>query len=517
MLKETYLIDTNKHIFLIFFFTILFRFPYFFGHITGDEDTFIILGNWINKGGLPEVGLSEGKPPLPFFIYAAIIEIFGKSIFFVRLIGCMFVCLASLLIYLIFLKFYNKDLAFFSSILYSFLASYIIGNDTLQAFLTDHIAVFFILLSFFFLNKFNNGFKNYIIFGFLIGIAAQSRANLIILALFSVFIPFFLEKKIKNTIQKIAFITLGGFFSLLPVLSIYMIKGHFIEFLNASILGPIDFTNQKIGRLRTFLKLIFNGLNLNLIHHNEAINILKIIISCYFFLFSLWGILCNLKNFYFHNIKKNKKIFFLNYFLIFITLSIILTNRDYPHHLIQMVPFIIFYFIFFHKNYLKKKICFIISVIIISFGIILISNKYISMINFFLKNNNLETGVCYQVKKYLDNEKFNKNKNLYALDCLMLYWVYDKFPLDGLANPFYFEKNTYRHNILDNNLDRLFNEATIYIITNKKYPLDRIFRKFTNWNDTKIIQFNKKYDLVKEIENIFIYKKKSIILENNLN
>lgn len=507
MSKKLYLSDKNRHILLIFFLTILIRLPYFFGHITGDEDTFIILGDWISKGGLPEVGLSEGKPPFPFFVYAGVIEIFGKSIFFFRFVGCIFVFLSSLLIYIIFHNYFNKDLAFFSSILYSFLASYIIGNDTLQAFLTDHIGVFFILLSFYYLNKFDNKFQNFFLFGFLIGIAAQSRANLIIIAISSVFIPFFFEKNIKNIIRQIIFIAVGGFFSLLPMLIIYGIKGNFIELYNSSIVGPIDFADQKIDRLRTFLKLIFNGLNFNLIHHKEFINNFKIIISFYFFLISMLGILSRSKKIHFFNSLENKKIFFINYFIIFISLSLILTNRDYPHHLIQIIPFLMFYFIFFHKKYFSKKVNYIIFLIIIIFGITLISKKYFDVAKFFLKNKNLETGVCYQVKKYLDEEKYDVNLNLYAFDCIMLYWVYNKFPIDGLANPFYFSKNTYRHNILEANLDRVFSEKTIYIITNKDYPLDRITNKFTNWNEKKIIEFNKKYTLVKEIENILVYKR----------
>jgi hypothetical protein len=166
-----------------------------------------------------------------------------------------------------------------------------------------------------------------------------------------------------------------------------------------------------------------------------------------------------------------------------------------------------FYFIFFHKKYFSKKVNYKIFLIIIIFGITLISKKYFDTAKFFLKNKNLETGICYQVKKYLDEEKYDVNLNLYAFDCIMLYWVYNKFPIDGLANPFYFSKNTYRHNILEANLDRVFSEKTIYIITNKNYPLDRIANKFTNWNEKKIIELNKKYTLVKEIENILVYKR----------
>ena len=456
---------------------------------------------------MPEVGLSEGKPPFPFFFYAGVIEIFGKSIFFFRFTGYVFVFLTSLLIYLIFQNYYNKNLAFFSSILYSFLASYIIGNDALQAFLTDHIGVFFILLSFYFLNKFNNNFKNLVVFGFFIGLAAQSRANLIIIAISSLFIPFFFEKNKKSIIYQIIFIALGGFFSLFPIFIIYAIKNNLIELYNSSILGTLDFADQKIDRLKTFLKLIFNGLNLNLIHHKEFINIFKIIISFYFFLISLLGILLRSKKNYFTNNLEYKKLFFINYFLIFIFVSLILTNRDYPHHLIQIIPFLIFYFIFFHEKYFSKKINLKILISIFIFWIIIISKKYYDITKFYLKNKNFETGVCYQVKKYLDDDKFDKNSNFYAFDCLMLYWIYDKFPLDGLANPFYFSKNTYRHNILENNLRKLFSEKTIYIISNRQYPLSRIINKFTNFSEERIIELNKKYILIKEIENILIYKK----------
>ena len=299
--------------------------------------------------------------------------------------------------------------------------------------------------------------------------------------------------------------------SLLPILIIYSIKGNFIELFNSSILGPADFANQKIDRLRTLLKLIFNGLNLNLIYHEDFTNILKIIISIYFFSFSLFGILFLLNKLHVLSILKNKNFFLLNYFLTFILLSLILTNRDYPHHLIQIIPFLMFYFFFFHQKFFSRKINYIICVLIISLGVVIISKKYIDMKKFFSKNNNLDTGICYQVKKYLDTEKYNKDLNLYAFDCIMLYWIYDKFPLDGLANPFYFTKNSYRYNILQNNLENVFSKKTIYIITNKKYSLERITSKFTNLNTEKIAELNKKYILVKEIENILIYKRKSNI------
>ena len=89
----------------------------------------------------------------------------------------------------------------------------------------------------------------------------------------------------------------------------------------------------------------------------------------------------------------------------------------------------------------------------------------------------------------------------------MLYYVFNKFPLDGLANPFYFSKNSYRHNILDNNLNKVFSEKTDYVITNKKYPLERIINKYTNWPEEKKIYFVSKYNLIKSIEHIIIYKK----------
>ena len=495
------------YICLIFFFALIIRLPYFGVHLTGDEDTYIILGNWISKGNLPEVGLSDGKLATPFFIYAAIISIFGKSIFFFRFAAFAFVFFASILVYLISKNYYSSKKAFVSAILYSFLASYIIGNDVLQSFLTDHIGVLFILLSFYFLNKPSDKYINFLIFGFLIGLSAQMRPNLIILAIFSIFIPLFFFKNKKIT--AIVLIIFGGILSILPIFAIYLIKNNLIELYNSAIVGPMDYAKDPISgsRLITFLKFIFYGLNLNLIYYKDYLNILKIFISIYFFLFSLIGFLLHLKNTYFINKIKGKKFFLLNYFLIFIFLSLILANKDFPHHLIQIAPFIIIYFIWFHEKYFSKKYNYLILSTIIIFCTILVLSKYIKISRHYLKTKNFNTGVCYDIKNYLDKENYSESQNFYAFDCLMLYYVFNKFPLDGLANPFYFSKNSYRHNILDNNLNKVFSEKTDYVITNKKYPLERIINKYTNWPEEKKIYFVSKYNLIKSIEHIIIYKK----------
>ena len=496
------------YIFLIFFFTILMRLPYFSGHISGDEDTYIILGNWISKGGLPEVGLSDGKPATPFFIYAAIISIFGKSIIFFRLVASVFVSLASILIYLISKNYYSKNSAFISAIFYSFLASYIIGNDVLQAFFTDHIAVFLILLSFYFLNKPSDKYKNFLIFGFLIGLSAQTRPNLIIVAIFSIFIPFFINKNKKKIIE-IFLIILGGIISILPIFIIYSNNNHLTELYNSSIVAPMDYAKDPVSnsRLITFLKFIFNGLNLNLFYQKDFLSIIKVIISIYFFIISLIGFLLKFKNTNFINHLKNKKFFLLNYFLIFIFLSLVLANKDYPHHLIQISPFVIIYFIWFHEKYFSKNYNYFVTIVITIFCITLILNRCITISKHYLKTKDFNTGTCYIVKNYLDKINYNKNHNFYAFDCLILYVLYDKFPLDGLANPYYFSKNSYRHNILDSNLEKVFSEKTDYVITNTKYPLERIINKYTNWSQEKKFEFNLKYTLIKKIEYILIYKK----------
>lgn len=80
---------------------VLVRLPYFCQTVIHwHESTYILLGQDILSGHLPQTVLSELKPSFAALPYAVFIALFGKSIAAIRLGGLVSVFLSSFIVYL---------------------------------------------------------------------------------------------------------------------------------------------------------------------------------------------------------------------------------------------------------------------------------------------------------------------------------------------------------------------------------------------------------------------------------
>ena len=103
--------------FSLVLFSILFRLPYFFfSTLNLDEGTFLLMGQSIVDGNLPYIELWDLKPPFAFVPYAISIELFGKSIAGVRLIGAICLGISAYFTYRIGNHIWGHKVGFLASI-----------------------------------------------------------------------------------------------------------------------------------------------------------------------------------------------------------------------------------------------------------------------------------------------------------------------------------------------------------------------------------------------------------------
>ena len=139
---------------------------------------------------------------------------------------------------------------------------------------------------------------------------------------------------------------------------------------------------------------------------------------------------------------------------------------------------------------------------------LIVTKNYKNLINHYTKYKNFEIGKCFDVKRILEKNDFNKDTQMYAFVCWGNHWLFDQYPSSGLAHPFIVKKNIYEHKIFLKNVDKIFSDKLTFVITNKKYPFKRILHKYTNWSDEQINLFIEDFKIIEKIDsNIFIYKK----------
>ena len=79
---------------------LILRLPFFFPDtIDWDESTLIIMGQGIRDGLLPYDRIWDSKPPLAYAAYAGAIELLGRSVAALRVVGYLCVVLTSYLVY----------------------------------------------------------------------------------------------------------------------------------------------------------------------------------------------------------------------------------------------------------------------------------------------------------------------------------------------------------------------------------------------------------------------------------
>jgi 4-amino-4-deoxy-L-arabinose transferase-like glycosyltransferase len=245
--------DYSTELFL-FFTTLFIRFPFFFrDYIDQDESTFILMGQSIADGHLPYDHLWDLKPPLLFYFFAVIEKIFPHSFVAIRFFGVLIVFLSAVLLLKI-TKQTGLRNGFLIALSYVLLSS---EFGSLQGVMSEHFAVFFLLLGLVFLLRKKNR-ANLLMTGIAFGCATLCKLNYayaIAALLIFYFINSYQKENFKQAVRSVALLVVG---ILIPVALIsvpYILAGKLDLFINSVFLAPLEYAralnHSWIGKLKT--------------------------------------------------------------------------------------------------------------------------------------------------------------------------------------------------------------------------------------------------------------------------
>jgi hypothetical protein len=226
----------------LFLATLFIRFPFFFrDYIDRDESTFILMGQSIADGYLPYDRLWDLKPPLLFYLFAVIEKIFPHSFVAVRFFGVIVIFLSAILLMKIARQADLKN-AFLIAVGYVVLSS---EFGSLQGVMSEHLAVFFMLLGLlFFLRRRNN--LDLIIAGIAWGCAILCKLNyayaIVLLFLFYIIDQY----RNRNLRQAIASVVVMASAFLLPIVLMavpFVIQEKTELFINSVFLAPLKYAS----------------------------------------------------------------------------------------------------------------------------------------------------------------------------------------------------------------------------------------------------------------------------------
>ena len=239
----------------LFFATLFIRFPFFFrDYIDKDESTFILMGQSIADGHLPYVHLWDLKPPLLFYFFAVIEKIFPHSFVAIRFCGVIIVFLSAVFLMKIARRAELKN-AFLMALGYVVLSS---EFGSLQGVMSEHLAVFFMLIGVVVFLKDRQKIIGFILTGLCFGCAILCKLNYAY-AVALLFLFYLIEGYKKNHINDYVARLLGACVGILLPIALmafpFVISGKTGLFMNSVFLAPLKYARalnfSLIDKLKT--------------------------------------------------------------------------------------------------------------------------------------------------------------------------------------------------------------------------------------------------------------------------
>jgi hypothetical protein len=398
----------------LFFTTLFIRFPFFFrDYIDQDESTFILMGQSIADGHLPYDHLWDLKPPLLFYFFAFIEKIFPHSFFAIRFFGVLIVFLSA-----VFLMKITKQAGLRNGFLIA-LGYILLSSEfgSLQGVMSEHFAVFFLLLGIVFLLRKKEN-RNLMTAGMAFGCASLCKLNYAY-AIAALLIFYFVNKyKSENFKQAARSITLLGIGIVIPIVLIsvpFVFAGKLDLFINSVFLAPLEYAKALNYEWTDKLKMTWWIIALTI-----GISYLALRYS-----------------------RENK-------FMVFICIAI-LAGTVYTfyssgiingHYLVQVYPFLLLLLLgaIIQKKIQLKLVIAGVVVFLLSFESLLEYGRLIQSIQ-----NPVEYRSTFEVVSELKKRKLDDEKIFFA-DYHVGYWLLNKYPLtkstthpSNLSRPFLFK------------------------------------------------------------------------------
>jgi len=399
----------------LFLATLFIRFPFFFrDYIDKDESTFILMGQSIADGHLPYDQLWDLKPPLLFYFFALIEKVIPHSFIAIRFCGVLIVFVSAVLLMRIAAQARLKN-GFLMALGYVVLGS---EFGSLQGVMSEHLAVFFMLLGLAIFLKDRKRGIDFVLSGLCFGCAVLCKLNYAYALAGLVFI-YLINGYYANNFKQNAINLLGlATGVLLPVILMafpFIFSGKTGLFINSVFLAPLKYAR---------------ALNFSLVDKLKT----------------SWWVLVLVSFVIYLAVKRSKE---ENRWLVFIC-SAILVGTVYTffssgiingHYLVQIYPFVlllIFGVIIQKQMQVKLGIASIV-IILASVESILEYTRIIKAIQ-----NPPEYRATFEVINELKKRKLDTGKIFFA-DYHIGYWLLHKYPLtkstthpSNLARPYLF-------------------------------------------------------------------------------
>lgn len=302
-------IDKHYLIFAAILFAIfLLRLPGLFEpYWYGDEGIFAAVARNLNLGGVLYQTAWDNKPPMIYLTYAAIFQMFGVSMFFLRMAAAIAVLVTAAIVYEIGCGYFGKKRALFAMGIFGFLMSLRVIEGNLA--LTEIFMILPISLAILISIKRDFDYASIFISGSLIAIA--------------------------SLFKQVGAFEAGGL-----GLYIFLLSKNAAEFVKKGIVltlgftAPLALTAFYFARLGTFGDFIFAAYTYYQIYLEESpqyailINILKYSPILIALGLGVWA-------------KRRKQVTVLNLFLLWAAFSFLgsyFSGRAYGHYMIQTIP-----------------------------------------------------------------------------------------------------------------------------------------------------------------------------------
>jgi hypothetical protein len=391
------------------------------------------MGQSIADGHLPYDHLWDLKPPLLFYFFAFIEKIFPHSFFAIRFFGVLIIFLSAVLLMKI-AKQAGLRNGFLIALGYILLSS---EFGSLQGVMSEHFAVFFLLLGLVFLLRKKENY-NLIMGGMAFGCASLCKLNYAY-AIAALLIFYFINKyKSENFKQAVRSITLLVIGILIPIFLIsvpYVFAGKLDLFINSVFLAPLEYAK---------------ALNYEWIYKLKMTWWIIALTVCISYL----ALRCA---------RENK-------FLVFICIAI-LAGTVYTfyssgiingHYLVQVYPFLLLLVlgVIIQKKIQLKLIVAGISVFLLSFESLLEYGRLIHSIQ-----NPVEYRSTFEVISELKKRKLDDEKIFFA-DYHIGYWLLNQYPLT--------KSTTHPSNLSRPYLFKYYNDSSKTSLEELKYIMEDI-------------------------------------------
>jgi len=420
--------------FFLFFTTLFIRFPFFFrDYIDQDESTFILVGQSIADGNLPYDRLWDLKPPLLFYIFALIEKIFPHSFVAIRFFGALIVFLSA-----VFLHRISKQAGLRNGFLIA-LGYILLSSEfgSLQGVMSEHFAVFFLLLGFVFLLRKKNGY-DLMVAGIAFGCAALCKLNYAY-AIAAVLIVYFFngyhKENFRPLVRSMTLLIIGILIPIALISVPYLAAGKVDLFINSVFFAPLEYSK---------------ALNYDWIHK----------------LGTTWWIIVLIVFVSYLSLKYSKG----NKFIVFICIAVLAATvyTFYSsgivngHYLVQVYPFLLLllFGVIIQKTIQPKLKLAAVIIFLLSFESLLEYSRLIQSLR-----NPIEYRPTFEVINELKKKKLDDDKIFFA-DYHVGYWLLNQYPLT--------KSTTHPSNLSRPYLFKYYNDSSKTSLEELKYIMEEI-------------------------------------------